>query len=539
MKSRDLDLFELVTFNDGNIDLYGRRLVLHSSHAVGQFSRDIIAMLGEDQARRVFTRFGYFWGHADAAAMKRVLDWDDPTEMLKAGLKTHAMTGVVRPEMQSLTMDPESGQFHMEVTWHGSCEAEEHLTRRGRADHPICWQLVGYASGYATFCMGRNVYFIETTCRGAGDRTCAGVGKDQDSWGDEIKPHLHFFEADDIKSRISEISRELKKKTKQLIRQRKSLEMIRHTKSEFFVEGRSKSLEEVHQISHRIAQFETSVLITGETGVGKEVLARYIHANSPRVRGPFLAVNCGALTETLLESDLFGHRRGSFTGAVADRVGLFEQAARGTIFLDEIGDITPALQLKLLRVIQEREIMRVGDSTPRKIDVRILAATNKDLEKSVIDGSFREDLLYRLKVIEINIPPLRKRREDILPLTRFLIDKLAKKYQLPNLRLDATCVDFLISYPWPGNVRELENALERMVVLSRDGILIPENLPINVLRQKSNTFSTGGDAQSLASVEDAYISHVLKQTGGNRTRAAQILGIGQATLWRKLKARKS
>ena len=200
-----------------------------------------------------------------------------------------------------------------------------------------------------------------------------------------------------------------------------------------------------------MARFDTAVLITGETGTGKEVLARAIHRMSKRASGPFVAVNCGALPETLLESELFGHRAGSFTGAVEDRIGLFETAAKGTVLLDEIGDTSAATQTKLLRVLEELEIVRVGESVPRKIDVRVLAATNRDLDADVREGRFREDLLYRLRVVEIDVPPLRERPEDILSLTRHFVEHASKRLELPELRLDAVCADYLLEYRWPGN----------------------------------------------------------------------------------------
>jgi len=536
MKSDDLELHELIKFSEGKIDLYGRRLVLHSLNAFGQFRHDLIDMLGYDQARRLFTRFGFFWGQADAGAMRRVLEWDDPVELIKAGPKIHAIMGITLPEVKAIDIDIQKGRFYMEVIWHNSGEAEEHLAEMGWSKSPICWKLIGYASGYATFCIGHNVYFIEDKCRAKGDDFCIARGMDKKSWGKEIEEHLPYFEADDIKGKVSKLTQALQKKTKELAKHKEELAKIDQSKSDFFTGGRSKMIEDVFNFADRVARFESSVLITGETGVGKEVLAKYIHDNSRNSDGPFVAVNCSALTESILESELFGHKRGSFTGAMSDRIGLFEQATKGTIFLDEIGDISQVMQMKLLRVLQEREIMRVGESKPRKVDVRVIAATNKDLDQAATDGRFREDLLYRLKVIEIKIPSLRDRKEDILPLTRFLVNKLSKKMKMPSLHLDSTCIDSLHSYPWPGNIRELENAIERMIVLSKDGILLPENLPPNI-RHEKYLYMMKSDAslQTLDQIEREYIDHVLKSADGNKTRAAKILGIGQATLWRKLK----
>ena len=250
------------------------------------------------------------------------------------------------------------------------------------------------------------------------------------------------------------------------------------------VEVRSREFQRVVELAERVAKFDSSVLITGETGVGKEVVARHIHGLSPRSDAPFVAVNCGALPETLLESTLFGHKAGAFTGATKDRPGLFEEAEKGTIFLDEIGDTTPAMQLKLLRVLQEREIMRVGETRPTKVDVRVISATNRDLQQAVRENNFREDLYYRLRVVEIQVPPLRDRKDDILPLARHFVKKCAAQMGLPDLRLDATSLDCLLEYSWPGNVRELENAVEHAAVFCQDSVILPKHFPAHILGKR-------------------------------------------------------
>lgn len=301
----------------------------------------------------------------------------------------------------------------------------------------------------------------------------------------------------------------------------------------------SDAFQQTLEMAGKVAPFDTSVLITGETGVGKEVIARHIHVTSSRSSFSMLSVNCGALPETLLESELFGHRAGSFTGAIRDRTGLFEQAARGTILLDEIGDISLSTQVKLLRVLQEREILRIGESIPRKVDTRVIAATNRNLDQAVSQGRFREDLLYRLRVIEIVVPPLRERPEDILPLTDYLVVKLRTKLGIDQLHLDDSCLDYFKNYHWPGNVRELENAIERAAVLSESGDIKPEHLPPQLLDPRQNSrFSDSLPLRSLREMEMDYIKTVLRSTGGHRARTAKVLGISQATLWRKLKSEK-
>lgn len=535
VKAQDLKLEEIIDFSQGKIHLHERRLVVHSIHAFAQLRKDLMGEIGQEHTRRTFTRFGYYWGQADAAAMKRIFQWDNLEEWIKAGPRMHTLQGVTESTVKSLKIDKRTGRFQMDVVWRNSGEVDEHLLAFGKSQEPICWMLVGYASGYATFCLERNIYFIEQKCRAKGDRVCTATGKDEESWGKEIKPYLKYFqESESIQREILDLTKELKSKTRELARQRKRLERLENVSQGSLAEVHSKSFQNILGLANRVAPFDTSILITGESGSGKEVMARYIHKQSSRADKSFLGINCSALPETLLESELFGHKAGSFTGAISDRVGIFEQAQRGTIFLDEIGDISLTMQVKLLRVLQEKEIVRVGESKPRKIDVRIMAATNQDLHKAVHDGKFREDLYYRLGVFEIDIPPLRERTDDILPLARYFIKQLSKKLKMPNLRLEATCLDYLISYSWPGNVREMENALERAAVMSQKGLILPESLPTTIIRSDSvRSQSTKLIKRTLAKVEQDHIQAVLELTGNNRSRAAKILGISPTTLWRK------
>ena len=535
MKADDLQLQEIISFGDGNIDLYGRRLIIHSMHAFAKFRKDIIDMLGAEHARRLFTRFGFFWGQADAAAMIRILKWNDKSELLKAGARLHTLQGVTPVLFEKFEYESKSGKLLNEVNWSDSIEVEEHLTEIGWAKEPICWKLVGYASGYATYCLDKPVYFIEKQCRAKGDDVCTAIGKDLDSWDEEIKPHLPYFEAEDIRGDVKKLTLELREKMQQLSLKSKKLDSLHKKMVPYFLEFRSKELKQTFDLANRVAEFDSSILITGETGVGKEILARYIHINSHHSDGPFMAINCAALPESLLESELFGHKAGSFTGATRNRVGLFEQAGKGTVLLDEIGDISHAMQLKLLRVLQEKEIIPVGESVPRKIEVRILSATNKDLKLLVSEGKFREDLLYRLNIIELEIPPLRKRPEDILPLVRYITSKLSKKLNIAKLQLDATSIDHFMAYSWPGNVRELENVIERGAILSRDGFIRPEHLPHNIIRDSAIFVAPDGQTpQTLDQMEKKYIDFVMKSTNGNKTHAAKILGVSPSTLWRKL-----
>ena len=534
MKAENLKIDELIHFSDGFIDLHGRRLIIQDLHSLGQFRRDIIKMVGLNQARRIFTRKGYFWGQADAGAMKRIFKWKNMAELIKAGPMLHILQGVVKTDICKLEIDETSGQFLLELIWHNSAEVEEHIDEMGKADQPSCWVLVGYASGYASFCLEKSVYFIENKCQSTGDPYCSAIGKDIDSWGKEINPHLEFFHADDIEGKILKLTTQLKNMESEFAKQRKQIEEVVTRPTLASVEVRSRQFQQIMNIANRVAKFDSSILITGETGVGKEVLARHIHDISPRSNKPFVAINCAALTETLLESELFGHKAGSFTGAIKDHRGLFEEAQEGTIFLDEIGDISASLQSKLLRVLQEREILRIGETRPTKINVRIIAATNQNLEQAVNESSFRDDLYYRLKVIQIEVPALRERRDDILLLARYFTKKFAQRLDLPDLKLDSTCIDYLIEYSWPGNIREMENVIEHAAVLCTDNIIFPENLPKQITQKVQEQRNGNMSGDSLSEVELKHIDRVLKMTNGNKAEAARVLKIGLATLYRKL-----
>ncbi len=535
MRAEDLRLEDLVSFSEGLVSLHGRRLILHDIHALAQLRKDLVETAGVEHTRRVLTRFGYYWGEADAAAMQRIVQWHNVAEWLRAGPQLHRLQGMANVEIRTFNLR-DYGEFHVEVVWHDCAEAEEQLIELGVSPHGGCWIMLGYASGYASYCLGSPVYFKEMSCRGRGDERCVAVGKDKKTWGEQADVLSQDFQSDDIKGKIEELSNELHKKTLELARQRKRLKRIGSVAGPDTAETRSKSFQQVLDTARRVARFDSSVLITGESGVGKEVVARFIHEHSPRSRKPFVAINCGALPETLLESELFGHKAGSFTGAIRDRAGLFEQAAGGTLLLDEIGDVTPALQITLLRVLQDKTIRRVGDDQFRNVDVRIIAATNRKLDQEVRDERFRDDLFYRLRVVEIHLPPLRERVVDILPLARFFIERLRKRFSLRRLAIEPACLRFLETYPWPGNVRELENALERAAVMTDDGWIRVEHLPPNMVEEDA---FVGGSAtrltRTLAETERDYVLAVLKTADGNKTRAAKILGIGNTTLWRKLK----
>ena len=302
--------------------------------------------------------------------------------------------------------------------------------------------------------------------------------------------------------------------------------------------AKSPAMRKLVDLTRRVAKVDSTVLITGESGSGKERIAKLLHEESSRASGPFIAVNCGAIAETLLESELFGHVRGAFSGATHDRPGLFEAAHNGTLLLDEIGEVSLSMQVKLLRTIQEREVRRVGENKTRRVDVRIVAATNRDLAQEIVAGTFRQDLYYRLKVVDLHLPSLRERRDDILPLARVLLADAALRMKRKVTSISPGAADQLLRYAWPGNVRELENAMERAVALALPGTTRVElpDLPEEVRQAVAKPVPARMAVLPLEEVEKEYILAALALNGGNQTHTAKQLQIGLATLYRKLKS---
>ncbi len=339
-----------------------------------------------------------------------------------------------------------------------------------------------------------------------------------------VKP----FDPEEI-SRVVEKACEKVRLKEENVALKQRLAGIRHE----IVAGSSPAMKRVLELVDSVAPTDATVLIRGESGTGKELIARLIHARSPRSFGPMVAVNCGALPEGILESELFGHEKGAFTGAAGRRKGKLELADGGTLFLDEIGEITPRVQVELLRALEERKITRVGGSQEIPVDFRVVCATNKDLEKAVRDGSFREDLYYRINVFQIEIPPLRERPEDIMPIAEHYLKKYAEAMGRRVTGFSAEARELLMRYPWPGNVRELANAIERALVVCREGEIEPGHLPIASGAAREHTGDDGD--LSLRAMERRHIARVLQLEGFNITRAARTLGIDRVTLYNKIK----
>jgi DNA-binding NtrC family response regulator len=545
-RREELHLAELLDFrpDKGIIRLHEQRVVILSAAAMGLMRKELIDTLGLETARRLLLRFGFADGYHDAVSLRDRSRWSSPLDGLRAGAMLHALEGIVRADVQSVEYDEATGQFEERVVWHDSYEAEQHVHHYGQSAVPVCWSLVGYSSGFVSACTGKEIYFAEAKCLGQGSKSCTAVGRDADSWGEQIESLRADFQTADLGHEVERLRdavarrvKELDRRERLLDRRERELNLLRervnrHAASKQFIAA-SPSMQEVLEMAARVAPLDTTVLVYGESGTGKEFIVRMIHDQSPRAAAPFVSINCAALTETLLESELFGHVRGAFTGAVRDEAGLFEVAGTGTIFLDEIGEVAPTVQATLLRALQEREIRRVGGERNIKINARVVAATNRDLRAAVDAGTFREDLFFRLGAFVITVPPLRERREDIPALVHAFLVRAASRMKKDVKAVSADAMTALIHYRWPGNVRELEHAVERAVILTNGTSIRVRNLPPEVTQKAKHR--AGDDTLDLQEQERMMIERALERFGGSRRKAAEALSISTVTLWRKMK----
>jgi two-component system response regulator HydG len=538
MRIDDLQHDELLELDPegGVIRFAGQRALLLDAVAMGVLRQYLVENFGLTAAHAVLTQFGFAHGWRMAEALRQEFDWENDEEWRRAGPHVYTLEGLFRT--QPGAEDPLCTKGAMLLA---SYEAEQHLLHFGRSDSGVCWTICGLMSGYVSRTASKEIYVLEDRCLGQGHAACHLLGRTREDWGDEHAEALAFFDSGRLTEcldvSLSRVTETLKAAEEKLRAHRRSLvPAAREVEAPLGIVAMSSTMQHVMDLARRVAKVDAPVLITGESGVGKERIARLLHDESTRAVGPFIAVNCGAITETLLESELFGHKRGAFTGAASDRPGLFEAANHGTLLLDEIGDISSGMQVKLLRVLQEMEIRRVGENKSRPVDVRVLAATNRDLAHGIDQGTFRQDLYYRLKVVELHVPPLRERRDDILPLARVLLADAAVRMARKISGLTPRTADQLLRYDWPGNVRELENAMERAVALARGSRVDLDDLPEEIRQAFPKPVAGVGAVQPLRDVEKDYILAVLKLNGGNQTRTAEQLRIGSATLYRKLKA---
>jgi len=541
-----LHLAELLDFrpDQGIIRLHEQRVVILSAAAMGLMRKELVDTLGPEAARRVLLRFGFADGYHDAVNLRARSNWANPLDGLRSGAMLHTLEGIVRADVRRAEYDEASGRFEEEVTWHDSYEAEQHIHHYGKSASPVCWSLVGYSSGFVSACLGKEIYFRETTCAAQGHRHCSAIGRDVNGWGAESETIRAEFQAASLGHEVERLREAVGKRLKELDRRERLLErrereldllrerVNRHAAAKHFVAG-SRAMQDVLELAARVAPLDTTVLVYGESGTGKEFIVRLIHEQSPRAAAPFVSINCAALTETLLESELFGHVRGAFTGAVRDKAGLFEVAGSGTIFLDEIGEVAPTVQAKLLRALQEREIRRVGAERSIKVNARVVAATNRDLRAAVDAGTFREDLFFRLGAFIITVPPLRDRREDIPPLVHNFLVRAAGRMKKDVRSVSADAMSGLMNYRWPGNVRELEHAVERAVILANGATIRRRDLPPEVTQKPRAR--AGDDTLDLQAQERVSIERALERFGGNRKKAAEALNISTVTLWRRMK----
>ncbi|HRP26620.1 sigma 54-interacting transcriptional regulator [Thauera sp.] len=446
--------------DSGQILLFDQRMLLMHGFSLAALRRELIERMGLERTRELFTRLGYQQGMEDARGL-REQEGSDLTRTLALGPRLREIEGFVRNQaVDRMQFNTESGEFWGDYYWQASWEAEAHLHHFGISGAPACWMMTGYACGFTTALMGRPILWRELECVANGHARCRVIGQPLEECED-AEEHLRFLQIEDFVSAP---------------RRRPRPAPVRGASPEAALEsvlpdliGASAGFNAVAHLIKRVAPTDATVLFLGESGVGKERFSKTLHAIGPRAGKPFVSINCAAIPNELVEAELFGVEKGAFTGATVSRPGRFERADGGTLFLDEIGSLPMHAQGKLLRVLQEGEVERVGDTRVRPVDVRIVAAANRDLRAEVQAGRFREDLFFRLNVFPIVIPPLRERREDIPLLVNVFVKRYAQRFGKRLTGITQRASEALWAYDWPGNVRELENIVERGVILADDG----------------------------------------------------------------------
>ena len=464
MSQKDLserfNLRSLLRFDPANANIWldeNRMLLLHT-RALGALRKELFDSLGEERARGLLIRMGFVSGQQDAELAKKMIGDGAPDAPFLLGPELHMLEGVVRSRLVRLDLDVLAGWFDGEFIWENSWEAEAHRALFGLVGHPVCWSQIGYASGYVTTFLNRLVVFREVECAGCGSPACRIVGKPADQWKD-ADDYLHYFRPENIIGELEQLQNEVATLRATLVSERRQSDLI----------GVSEGFRTAFDLVQRAAASPINVLLLGETGVGKERFARWLHDHSDRADKAFIAINCAAIPNELIEAELFGVEKGAFTGAQQARSGRFERADGGTLFLDEVGDLSLSAQVKLLRVLQTGELERLGDNRTRRVNVRLIAATNVNLKQAITEGRFRADLYYRIGPYPVRIPPLRERAADIPLLIDALVGKYSGLYKKQLRGVTDRARQILLRYPWPGNIRELENVIERGVLLAPAG----------------------------------------------------------------------
>ncbi|MBI5441264.1 MAG: sigma-54-dependent Fis family transcriptional regulator [Deltaproteobacteria bacterium] len=541
MKARDLDLRELLSLEPegGIVRFGGQRAIIMDAVALGLLRKELIESLGVPAARGVLTRFGYAHGWRTAESLRTAFPWDDEKEWRLGGARLHMLQGIVLLDPDDLdgTRDP------LKKLWRDSYEAEQHLLHFGQAEEPVCWALAGFASGYVSCCEGREFYCVEDRCRGRGDPECRLLGQSKEEWGESIEPYLAFYRKESMDTTLTELTEALRRTEEQLKARR--AEIARLTGAPQDPSGlvaRSRAMARVLELAHRIAKVESAVLVTGESGVGKERIARLIHEESSRAGRPFVAVNCGAISETLLESELFGHAKGSFTGAVRARRGMYEEAAGGTLFLDEVGDLPLTTQVKLLRVVESDEVTSLGSDRVHRAEARYIAATHRDLEAMVERGEFRRDLYQRLAGVVIRLPPLRAHPEDIPEIGMHFAARYLRGPEWADRSHDLRrWLEGQVDRPrpWSGNVRELENVIRNLLLGIEPWAAGPPAPAATAARIDTPVLppAIADGTAPLAVVRDWYVSRVLERASGNFAAAARTLRVDRTTARRLVRRR--
>jgi len=488
------DLSRLIRFqtDQGKIWLGEQRSILMTLPALAGFRREVLQSLGLERTKGFFMRLGYQNGLKDGEMARHLRPDASVVDMFLAGPQLHMLRGMVQVKPLQIEIDPETGHFFMEHLWLNSFEVEICLSEFGILEDSVCWILIGYACGYSSSALEQEIIFKEVECRGCGDEHCRAIGKPAHEWEDH-EAFKRYFVADPL---IEELY-ELQSQISALRRNISGTDMLSNAV------GHSKAFQQVCDMANKASHSNVSVLLYGETGVGKEVMAQGLHKHSERANEPFIAVNCAAIPPDLIEAELFGVEKGAFTGATQSRMGRFERAHKGTVFLDEVVELTPRAQASLLRVLQEGELERVGDNRTRKVDVRVLAATNEDLELAVKEGRFRADLFYRLNVFPVTIPALRERREDIPLLVEHFLDKYHARYHKKTLGLSNKAMEAVMAYDWPGNIRELGNIIERGVILTDTNDTIGVDALIIGIDESSQNVNALSSTGSLIAESDA------------------------------------